>query len=173
MVEKITVRKEPSGAQGVPVSAGGAGELPDGGLLAALKKQLECLVSLGKLAENQRDFIQQDRTEELLALLLERQKVVEELARLEDTIGPMRRNWQVHAGAFPPAAREWAEGAFAEAKARLGKINESDQHDTFILQQRKHQIGGQLGQVGQSQRVTRGYMPAGAGKSAGQLNITE
>ena len=64
-------------------------------------------------------------------------------------------------------------GAFADAKKRLGLINDSDRHDTFVLQQRKHQVSGQLGQMGQTRRMARGYAPAGGKSPLNQVNITE
>ncbi len=170
MVEKIPVRIPPRASA---ASEDCSHQITSAELTALLRQQLDCLVSLGKLAELQRDHIEKDRTEDLLQLLLHRQGVVEELARLEDVIGPVRRKWQEVAGGYPAEQREWVEGAFADAKRRLGQINDSDKHDTFMLQQRKHQVNGQLGQMGQSRRVTRGYMPAPGAPVPGQVNITE
>ena len=116
MVEKMVVRIPPP----VLINAEQAGQITPAQLTELLRQQLNCLVSLGKLAELQREHIVQDRTEELLQLLLQRQTVVEELARLEDVIGPVRRGWHEVAAGYPAAQREWVEGRLRMPRSGWG-----------------------------------------------------
>jgi len=68
-------------------------------VIVALEEQLGCYRRLSKLQELQHDHVQQSRTEQLLEVLGQRQSVLDDVARLEQTIGPAKRPYS--AGAEP------------------------------------------------------------------------
>lgn len=140
------------------------------GIIEALEQQLACYQRLARLAESQRDHVQQGSVEALLELLRQRQAVLDELSRSEAVLAPIRPRWAEVMRQFGPDARGRAEALVAEARRLLEQITRSDQDDVMLLQQRKLNVGRQIGATVATRQVHRAY--AGAAY-AGQVNRTD
>jgi len=145
---------------------------PQDPVLAALDAQAACYRRLAKLAERQHEFVQQGQAEELLQILALRQAELDQLAAHERVISPAKREWQAYLGRLAPAARAKAESLMLETRALLERITAADKNDVLVLQQRKLNIGQQIGQTTAVRTVNRAYAAAayGGAKSA-RVNV--
>lgn len=140
-------------------------------ILAALDAQVACYRRLAKLAGQQHDFVQHGQTEELLGLLTARQAELDQLAAHERTLAPAKKDWAAFLAALPAANRQKAAEAMAETKALLERITAADKNDVLVLQQRKLNLGRQLGQATAGRTVNRAYAAAAYGAKTSQLNV--
>lgn len=132
-------------------------------LIEALEQQVNCYRQLAKLAELQHVHVQQEQTEELLAVLQQRQGVLGEIGQLERTIAPARQRWSEHASRWQPSLRQRAEQLLAQARKLLEEITTADRNDALVLQQRKLNLGKQLNKTTNARVINRRYAAAAYG----------
>lgn len=136
-------------------------------VLEALERQVGCYRRLAKLVELQHEHVRQSRTEELLAVLGQRQKVLDQVADLEQTILPAKRQWSMFLDTLPADYRGKAQGLLSESRELLEIITTADRKDALVLQQRKLEVGMALRQAATARVVNRSYAAAAmAGRSA-------
>jgi hypothetical protein len=140
-------------------------------VLAALAEQLDRYRKLCKLADAQRDHVQNGRTEMLLEILGRRQEMLEHISALEQTVGPAKRRWSEFLAELDEPSRGRAEAMVAEARSLLEVITSSDRNDTLVLQQRKLNVGRQIRQVATGRAVNRSYGAAAYGNRPGRINV--
>lgn len=129
-------------------------------IISALGQQVECYRRLAKLADLQHQHVQQCRTEELLTVLRQRQAVLDQLAELEQTVASARKRWPAFVDELDPARRQSAEMLMDEIRRLLEQITTADRNDTMVLQQRKHNLGRQIGAAAAARQVNRKYAAA-------------
>ena len=139
-------------------------------VLPALKRQLDCYQRLSKLANTQHEHVQNSRTEELLAVLSQRQQLLEEMAELEKTIAPAKRNWKQFTEVLPADARLEAETLVSETRLLLEEIAAADRDDTIVLQQRKFNLGRGINQASAARKFNRAYTQAAYGQAKAGLD---
>lgn len=139
--------------------------------LAALHEQVECYRRLAKLAQQQHEHVRQSNTEALLEVLAARQQELDQLAELERQVGPARRDWAAFAGGLGSQERAVAEGLLAESRQLLERIMAADRDDTLVLQQRKLNIGGQIGAAESARAVNRTYAAAAYGRRQAGMDV--
>lgn len=125
--------------------------------MAALEEQVECYRRLAKLAEVQHEHVQQSATEELLVVLQMRQEVLEQIGRLERTLAPVKRQWNEYAATLSENDRLRAELLVGETRRLLEQVTTADRNDALVLQQRKLNLGKQIGQTNTARQVNRSY----------------
>jgi hypothetical protein len=144
-----------------PVGSADPGGLADPGgcaaVLAALEQQVSCYRALAKLAARQHDFVQREQTEELLAVLGERQTLLAKISGLEGIVTEARKDWATFIAALTDADRAKAERMLAEARRLLAEITCGDERDALALQQRKHRIGSEIRATSTARVVNRVY----------------
>jgi len=129
-------------------------------VLVAMRRQLECYQRLAKLANAQHEHVQDSRTEELLGVLSQRQKLLEEMSQLERIILPAKRNWRGYADALPPVERAEAEELIGAIRRLLEDIAAADRDDTLVLQQRKLNLGKGINQAAVARKFNNAYTKA-------------
>ena len=144
--------------------------LPDP-ILAALDAQVACYQRLAKLAEQQHEFVQQGQTEELLQLLHARQVELDQLAAHERTLAPAKKQWSAYLAGLLPVNKQRAESLLAETRTLLERITSADKNDVLVLQQRKLNVGRQLGQAAAGRTVNRAYAANAYGAKPAGLNV--
>lgn len=142
-------------------------------VISALMQQVECYRRLAKLAEAQHEFVQQGQTEELLAVLSQRQSVLNQIASLDRDVGPARRRWNEFAGGLGGEQRTAAETLLAETRRLLEQITRADRNDTMVLQQRKLNLGRQIGAASAARNVNRSYAAAAYGRRQSTMDVHE
>jgi hypothetical protein len=134
--------------------------------MGALEEQVGCYRKLAKLAAIQHEHVRREQTEQLLDVLKSRAEVVQRIGMLEALVGPAKKSWPTFVGGMSGAARAKAEQLMSEAKRLLKEITTSDKNDVLVLQQRKINLGRQIGQATAARQVNRTYAAAAAYGSA-------
>jgi hypothetical protein len=143
-------------------------------IILALEQQVGSYRRLAKLAEIQHEHVQHSRTEQLLDVLGQRQQVLDEVARLEQTIGPARRGWREYLATLGADDRANAETLLAETRRLLEEITTADRNDAMVLQQRKLNLGKQINQASAARKVNRNLATSAyGGRSASRLDVQQ
>ncbi len=116
-------------------------------LIQLLEQQRDLYARLRELSERQRALIARDRPELLLSILRDRQDLVSGLARLNEQLGPFRRNWDALYATLPEEERTRASGLLQEINGLLRGILRTDQEDGALLAVRKQSIAAELADV--------------------------
>ena len=140
-------------------------------VIAALEQQVDCYRKLARLAELQHVYVQQSQTEELLKVLQSRQVVLDQIADLEQTISPAKARWSEYLTEMDDGA-DSAKAMVAETKKLLEEITTSDRNDAMVLQQRKLNLGKQIGQATAARNTNRTYAAAAYGKPQNRMDIS-
>ncbi len=140
-------------------------------VVAALEQQVGCYRKLAKLAELQHVYVQQSQTEELLGVLQSRQTVLDQVADLEQVIGPVKQQWAGFLAGMLPSDRSTAESLLAETRKLLEEITTSDRNDAMVLQQRKLNLGKQINLAASARQVNRNYAAAAYGAPKGRMDM--
>lgn len=140
-------------------------------ILAALDAQVACYRRLAKLAEQQHELVQQGMTEDLLQLLTLRQTELDQLAAYERTISPAKKSWQPYLAGLAAVDKARAEALMTETRLLLERITTADKNDVLVLQQRKLNLGRQIGQASNTRVVNRAYAANAYGAKTAKLNV--
>jgi hypothetical protein len=142
-------------------------------IIDALQEQVTCYRKLARLAEAQREHVQQSHTEALLGVLRNRQEILDQLSRLESIVMPAKRRWSEFLGEVESDVRSRAEQMLAETRRLLEQIMASDRTDVLALEQRKLNIGKEIRQASGARRINRNYAVAAYGKPASRLDVQQ
>jgi hypothetical protein len=126
-------------------------------LVALLTQQRDFYRRLRELSQKQRSLIAGDRPELLLTILRERQELVAALARLNNDLGPFRRNWDAMYAALPEAIRMEASQILQEINGLLRVILQTDQEDSALLSARKQAVAGDLAALSGGRAANTAY----------------
>lgn len=141
--------------------------------ILALQDQVSCYQRLAKLAEVQHDHVQQGQIEGLLDVLQKRQVVLDQLAKLEQTIAPAKRQWSAYIAKLPAADRSTAESLLAETRRLLEQITAADRDDVMVLQHRKLNIGRQINKTDAARQVNRTYAASAYGAKVPRMDVRQ
>jgi hypothetical protein len=140
-------------------------------VVAALEQQVDCYRKLARLAELQHVYVQQSQTEELLQLLQSRQVVLDQIADLEQTIGPAKKRWSEFLTEIDESS-QMAQSLLAETRKLLEEITTADRNDAMVLQQRKLNLGRQIGQASAAKQTNRAYAASAYGKPQTRMDLS-
>lgn len=126
-------------------------------LIELLGKQRDLYRALRVLSEKQRSMIAGDRPELLLEILRDRQDLVTALARLNEELGPFRRNWDGVYAALPDPQREQASEILHEVNSLLHVILQTDQEDGALLSARKQAVQEEIADASGGQVANAAY----------------
>jgi len=140
-------------------------------ILSAMRRQLDCYQRLGKLTKTQHEYVQNSRNEDLLALLAQRQRLLEEMAKLEQIIVSAKRNWKQFTAGLPDDQRMEAESLVGETRRLLEEIAAADRDDTLVLHQRKLNAGRGINQAAAARKFNRAYAAAAYGQARTGLDL--
>jgi hypothetical protein len=139
--------------------------------IIALQSQVSWYEKLAKLAASQHQHVQKGETDELLDVLQRRQQVLDQIAELEQTIGPAKRRWTEYLADLSVENRVTAETLLAETRRLLEQITTADRNDTIVLQQRKIDLGRQINKTVVARNINKNYAAAAYGKAPSRVNI--
>ncbi|MFT3786058.1 MAG: flagellar export chaperone FlgN [Tepidisphaeraceae bacterium] len=128
-----------------------------------LVKLVELYERLLKLAAQQHACVADERTDDLLDVLGQRQGVVEQIVKLEAALRPTKQNWASLADVMPAEQRADAERLMARSRDLLEQITAADNDDAMLLQQRKLNVGRQLAATSTGARVNQRYAASAYG----------
>jgi hypothetical protein len=126
-------------------------------LLGLLAEQRDLYSQLKSLSGQQAQCIREGSTEELLALLSQRQAVIDSLSRSNIQVAPYRERWPSILGFVDPAQRERVRVILDEIEQMLNDVVAQDECDRDELKGVQNQIGSQMSKVDQASRAARAY----------------
>jgi hypothetical protein len=142
--------------------------------IESLEQQVDCYRRLAKLAQLQHVHVEQNRTDALLDVLQSRRTTLDEIHRLEQTVGPAKQRWGEYLGSISGPDRTRVEALLSETRALLEEITAADRNDVLVLQQRKLNLGHQINQAKAARRVNRSYGTSAYGRqSAPKMDIQQ
>ena len=147
--------------------------MPADATILALQEQVSCYQRLARLAEVQHEHVQQGQIEGLLEVLQKRQVVLDQLARLEQSIGPAKRQWAAYVARLPASDRATAESLLAETRRLLEQITAADRDDVMVLQHQKLSLGRQIGKTDAARQVNRTYAAAAYGGKVPRMDVRQ
>ena len=138
----------------------------------SLTEQLTLYRKLQKLCEKQRQCVEQNQIDAFIEILASRAEILQEIARLEHEVAPLKRDWPAAAATMDGGSREQVADMLAETKALLEQITQADQDDVLLLQQRKLNVGKQIAATTAARKVNTRYAAAAyAGSNGSKLNV--
>lgn len=126
-------------------------------LMDCLTRQLACYRQLSRLCDLQRQYVQQNQTDELLTILEQRGELLQQITELETQVAPIKRNWSEFSAYLTQQDRQLASQMLAETRELLMQITQADQDDVLLLQQRKLNVGKQIAATTQAKAVGHRY----------------
>ena len=126
-------------------------------LVALLGHQRTLYRQLRVLADRQKALVVQDDPEALLALLGERQRLVDGLVGLNARLAPFRARWSQIYNGLDESRRKEVSLLLEEVNSSLGAILQSDRTDTATLTARQQDMAGQLATFNTGSRASAAY----------------
>ena len=122
-----------------------------------LTRQRDLYRSLDGLSEKQRVIIAEGQAEQLLAVLSERQMIVDQLTQTNDAIAPLRGRMSEIAEAAPEGQRDRLRGLVGEVQGLLESIIQRDEADRQTLETSKAKVGQELAKVNTAPAAINAY----------------
>jgi len=129
------------------------------GLVDRLMRQRELLTRLEELGERQDELVSTDRTEELIALLAERQRIVDDVVELGRDLDAALGGIAEHEDPTVQSLREQVTGA-----AR--RIAERDERHRSELDRRRRALSSEMADVGRGRSAMAAYSRRPKGPAA-------
>jgi len=126
-------------------------------LTALLTRQRDLYRELYELANRQESLVVSNDTDGLLSLLSSRQRLVDRLMDLNESLVPMRAQSERILATMPPQQREEVRALVGQVNDLLGTILKRDESDTATLSQRRNRIQQELQQAATGQQANRAY----------------
>ena len=126
-------------------------------LLQLMSQQRDLYRSLHELSSQQQTVIAEGRTEDLLTLLSQRQRLVDQLTSINRQIAPLRDRMSEIAAAAPEALRQQLRSLVDEVQAMLQSIIDHDEQDRKALEASKAQVGKELAKVRTAPAAVNAY----------------
>ncbi len=145
-------------------------------MLSALRDQLDCYRRMAAMAGEQSRAIFGGETDKLLAILEKREALTNEVAELEKSIAPLKRDWPASADMWSDADRDEATRLLGQIKATLETLTKQDDKDAATLRARMAMTGGALQKIQADDRnvrqINRRYAAAAYARKPGKLNVS-
>lgn len=124
---------------------------------AGLSRQLELYRRLEGLSRRQSTLIEDDDTDHLLAVLGERQAVVDEIAAIGADLEPIRQQWEPFLQSLPPATREQLRALVDTLAELAGLVAGRDEADRERLESRRSAVGRELASLARGRSAVVAY----------------
>lgn len=128
-------------------------------LLALLTEQHDLYRQLHALSGQQAQCIRDGSTEQLLALLSQRQTVIDSITRSNTQVAPYREQWPSLRDTVDPSLRDRVHSTLDEIEQLLNQVVEQDERDRAELKGAQAQIGSQMGNVNRAGQAIQAYGP--------------
>jgi hypothetical protein len=141
-------------------------------LAELLERQETLFLRLDALSKRQSRLVQEERTDELLGVLGERQSVVDALEETSRAVEPFRARWDEVMSRARPEQRTRVRGQIerlAELAAAIAARDDADRHE---IERRRDRLAGDLAGVGRTRGAVSAY-GAPRGRPAARFQDTE
>jgi len=140
-------------------------DLPE--LEKLVRHQRELYRVLRKLAEQQPELIENGEAEQLLRLLQQRQRVVDELTAVNSDLQPYRERWSEVWAQVPDDQQEDLSQVLKASQEDLKAIIARDDQDRLGLEAARDRISNAVKKTTSGQGAVKAYRQGGASPAAG------
>lgn len=126
-------------------------------LMRLLERSCALCRELDGLSESQGGAVRSGDTDALLAILSQRQSLIDELGHLNEEIEPFRRRWEAYVGRLPSAERATLEAMVAELSSLIERIGERDGADTAALEGQREALAAEISGVRRGRGAVAAY----------------
>ena len=126
-------------------------------LINALTAQRAIYTELAALAKKQSDYVNSYDTENLMAVLGARSRLLDQIAPLDRDLQPYKECWQQTLEKCGMDARGVITMLLTQVRQLLADILERDETDKEILVRQKQEVAGQIRHTVTGTQVTRAY----------------
>jgi len=140
-------------------------------LIDLLSEQRDLYVELRKLSGEQRALITGESPEQLLGVLVKRQRIIDRLDGLTRRLRPYQQEWRTVRAGLNPADGRRVDQLVAEVNTLLKGILEEDATDAELLAARKSDTARKM-QTTKTARYAGAAYGAGQAVSGGRIDWT-
>lgn len=126
-------------------------------LLKILTAQRDLYLQLSDLARRQSQHVARGESEELMTVLAARNRLIEQLAPLDQQLTPYKGRWQEILNMVSPRDRESLASRLQEVQKLLADILAQDEADKDLLIKQKTEVNTQINQVVSGTQLNRAY----------------
>ena len=112
---------------------------------------------LAAFAERQSDLVQRNAMDDLLSLLRDRQRVVDQITSAAERLAPFVRDWANLRAQLPEDRRQAVEAELAEIDRLTRGVAERDAADRAALEKARDETAVELAGIGRGQRALQAY----------------
>lgn len=141
-------------------------------VIETLQRHLSIHRQLLELSRQQRDLITADDPQPLLALLADRQLLVDELTELNRVLVPLQSRWREYREQLSAGVGERIDALLRETTETLQLIIAADQQDAGLLAVRKAGVAGEMVTLDQGRQAFDAYA-ADSGQGRTMMTVTD
>ncbi|MBU6413848.1 MAG: hypothetical protein KGS45_10255 [Planctomycetes bacterium] len=126
-------------------------------LVEQLEEHAALCGELDAISQRQGQIVAHGEAPAILAVLAERERVIEDLSRCNARIEPLRRVWDSVAGTASKEQRDDVSGRIDALAGLIGAISERDAADRSALEQRRDAVVAELHALNAQKQATGSY----------------
>lgn len=142
-------------------------------LVELLTRQRDLYRHLHQLSASQSPLVDAGSAEQLLDVLAQRQRLIDELAAVNEELGPYRQNWARVWPRVPDEERGGLSELLKDVDTLLQNILKQDERDRMKLQQSRDRVGAELSKVKHTSAAVRAYGGRPATSTAAAPRLTD
>lgn len=126
-------------------------------LLDVLDRQQALADRLAELSHRQQSLIEADQTDDLLSLLGQRQKLVDQFLTVQDRFAELTAEFDQRLETLPASMRTDLRARIDAISAQLDTIMKTDQNDQARLENARGRVVKTIEKIGASRRASSAY----------------
>lgn len=131
-------------------------ERPDG-LFALVREQIGLYEKLEELSLRQHGLVEDEDTDALLAVLGERQRLIEDISAVASRMTPYRAGWDDHVGKLGEGDRQSLRQGLDSLASMMARIASRDEHDRRTMEDRRQRVQSQIAGVKRGGAAVKSY----------------
>lgn len=129
---------------------------PDG-LLALVREQIGLYERLEELSLRQHELVECEDTDALLAVLGQRQRLIEDISAAASRMTPYRAGWEGHVGGLPEGERRSLRLGLDSLASMMARIADRDERDRKTMEDRRRRVQSQIAGVKRGGSAMKSY----------------
>ena len=124
-----------------------------------LERQIQIYQSLGQVTQKQIEYMKAGDHEAMMALLGEKQRLMDDLEPIEAKIRPIKELWEPIKSSVPPASIQPAEDALRRVRDSLKQLIDLENAWKELVDKEKSAVREKLSKLTQARQMKQAYGP--------------
>ena len=129
---------------------------PDG-LVDLVREQIGLYEKLEELSLRQHGLVETEDTDALLAVLGERQRLIEDISAVASRMTPYRAGWDDHVGKMDEDEKQSLRQGLDSLASMMARIANRDEHDRRTMEDRRQRVQSQIAGVKRGGAAVKSY----------------